>query len=270
MQTPLKRLFLGVEVHAPWPIKWPQGRLLREEQRHLTLAFFGAISEAPLLQLLSDCPGLPMSLGEVGYFECCLMLPSQEPRVVAWQARFFDQKARLITFQTRLCAWLRAHGYALRERGWLPHVTLCRRPFQIVEWQKSFIRIPLYTGPLHLYESMGELTYRSVWSAPTTLPFEEIDHTADIAFIIRGETLSQLYVHAFVALAFKAPRLLDVWVPKPVLEGLDDLVIALNHMISALDTAGGCSLKAVSFHGDLVTFSSLGSPLLQWEMIVDV
>ncbi len=36
-----KRLFFGAEVSAPWPKELPQGRVLEEKARHLTLAFLG-------------------------------------------------------------------------------------------------------------------------------------------------------------------------------------------------------------------------------------
>ena len=36
-----KRLFFGFEVKAPWPQGLPKGRILKEDQRHITIAFLG-------------------------------------------------------------------------------------------------------------------------------------------------------------------------------------------------------------------------------------
>ena len=35
-----KRLFLGMEVKAPWPSKCAGGRIICETSRHITLVFF--------------------------------------------------------------------------------------------------------------------------------------------------------------------------------------------------------------------------------------
>jgi len=120
---------------------------------------------------------------------------------------------------------------------------------------------------LTLYESVGNLTYKPIWSHPIAAPFEEFDHTADIAFTVRGETMAQLLLHAATALAFRVPALLPLLPTLPPAVTLEDSVAALNTIIATVDAASGCPLKAVSYHGDITTDAD---GVLSWEMIVDV
>ena len=187
--------------------------------------------------------------------------------MIAWHAHFFDENTSIIAFQKTLNDWLFSQQYSLDTRAWNPHVTLCRQPFDPHAWKKAFTPLPFYTSSIHLYESRGNLNYIPLWSYPIKLPFEEIDHTADMAFIIRGETLQHLYLNAFACLAFKAPEFLDFFTHALSFSTLDDIIIALNGILCSVDAAVGCPMKAVSFHGEIVT---LQDSLLQWEMIVDV
>jgi len=265
----VRRLFFGVEAHAPWPKSLPAGRLLDENQRHLTLAFLGNTSYPLLKGFLADFPEVPMLLGETGYFDSCISLPPRHPYVIAWHAVWHEMNPLLASFQKTLSNWLQMHNYSVDTRQWMPHVTLCRQPFDPHIWKKTFTVIPFYTSTLHLYESIGKLLYSSLWSYPILPPFKEIEHTADMAFLIYGKTLQNIYHNALTALAFKFPPLLKFSKPTNflMLDSLDDLVILLNQLISDADGSIGCPLKAVSYHGDLVPFQNT---LLQWEMIVDV
>jgi 2'-5' RNA ligase len=267
MAEEIKRLFFGIEIRAPWPTKLPHGRLLDESHRHLTLAFLGNIPYSPLQDILETFPKPSMQVGTVGYFDSCLVLPPRHPNVVAWHTHWLDENTPFISFQKTLTDWLIIHDYSVDTRPWNPHVTLCRKPFDPHAWKKAFVPLPFYTSSIHLFESTGQLHYVPLWSYPFMLPFEEIEHTADIAFIIRGETLQQLYHHAFIALAFKSHSFLDFFIAEPSLQTLDELIIALNKVIASMDSVVGCPMKAVSFHGEVV---ALHDSLLQWEMIVDV
>lgn len=267
MQEEIKRLFFGIEIHAPWPVHLPKGRLLDEERRHLTLAFLGNIPYAPLRECLKDFPKVTLKLGSVGYFDSCLTLPPRHPHVVAWHAHWLDDLSPVVNFQRILSDWLISHDYSLDKRPWKPHVTLCRQPFDAHAWMKNFHPIPFYASSIHLYESIGNLKYVPTWSYPIKAPFEEINHTADMAFIIRGENLRQLYYHAFTALAFKAPEFIEFFTPRESFNHLDDVIMALNEIVSRADSKIGSPLKAISFHGEIVP---LQDSLLQWEMIVDV
>lgn len=267
MKEEIKRLFFGIEVHAPWPYLLPKGRILDQAHRHITLEFLGNIPYEPLKALLDHFPKPSMPIGIAGYFDSCLTLPHRHPHVVAWHAHWLDDNAPLAAFQSQLSLWLHSHQYSIDTRPWKPHVTICRQPFDSKEWKETFKPLPLYTSSIHLYESIGNLNYMPLWSYFVQPPFEEIEHTADIAFIIRGESLQQLYVNAFTSLSFKAPELLDYFAPGDSLNTLDDLIILLNTVICQTDGAVGCPMKAISFHGKITT---LPDGLLQWEMIVDV
>ena len=267
MQDQMKRLFFGIEIHAPWPPHFPKGRLLDENHRHLTLAFLGNVDYEPLRELLNHFPKVSLKIGHVGYFDSCVVLPPSHPHVVAWHAHWLNEHSPIINFQKILSDWLTSHGYSLEKRPWMPHVTLCRQPFDAHIWMKNFIPLPFYASSIHLYESVGHLQYVPLWSYPIKAPFEEINHTADMAFVIRGENLQQLYQHAFTALAFKAPEFIEFFRPVDSFSHLDDIIMALNDILSRADRAIGCPLKAISFHGEIVP---LQESLLQWEMIVDV
>ncbi len=267
MQEEVKRLFFGIEVHAPWPAQLPKGRLLDEAHRHLTLAFLGNIPYPPLRELLKNFPKLTLKIGSVGYFDSCLTLPPRHPTVVAWHAHWLDKHAPIVNIQKILSDWLASHGYSLDQRPWKPHVTLCRQPFDAQVWMQDFRPLPFYASSIHLFESTGNLRYLPIWSYPIKAPFAEINHTADIAFIIQGENLQQLYEHAFTALAFKAPEFIEFFTPVESFNHLDDVIIALNAIVSLVDSKIGSPLKAISFHGEIVP---LQDSLLQWEMIVDV
>lgn len=265
MKENLQRLFFGAEVHTPWPSNFPKGRLLKEEDRHLTLSFLGNISLEPLKDRLEEIPH-PPCLGEVGYFDSCVFLPPHHENVVAWHVNWLRPTSSYAVFQKSLANWLTSSGYTVDLREWNPHVTLCRKPFHVQQWKDSFLSLPFYASGIHLYESLGNLTYRSLWNIEIPPPFMEVEHDADWAFLIYGENLQQIYLHSFIALAFKIPQLLPLFEPINSFQSLDEIIISLNKKISQLDSESGCLIKAVSFHGSLCAQNSL----LQWEMIVDV
>lgn len=120
---------------------------------------------------------------------------------------------------------------------------------------------PFSANTLHLLEDDS-----STWSLHFPPAFEEIDHTADIAFIVRGEELKQLHYHALVALSFYEPQLIPL-IPIPRSSAdLDTIIMHLNTLISKIDAQSGCSFKAVSFHGSIMETQGI----LEWEMIIDV
>lgn len=266
MNDQQKRLFFGVEVDAPWPMRLPPGRMLDERHRHMTLAFLGNIPYQALLDQLPSLPPPSFKVGPVGRFDQLLLLPKRHPNVAAWHV-VWQRNNALEIFQKELAVWLQGNGYTIDERPWLPHVTLCRQPFDPRRWSHSFQPLPLATGPIHLYESLGNLSYQPIWSFPVRRPFTEVEHTADIAFEINGESFAQLYDSACAALAFKCPALLGFIDPAFTPASLEEVVIALNSLICTADGAVGCPMKAVSFHGGVTIIENV---LYTWEMIVDV
>ncbi|MFA6915080.1 MAG: hypothetical protein WC222_01670 [Parachlamydiales bacterium] len=261
----LRRLFFGCEVLAPWPLEYFTGRFILPASRHLTLAFLGNVDFEALEKVLGGIPSLPFKVGPVGFFDKCLMLPPKDPRVVAWHARWLEEQ-KIGEYQKCLADWLRSEGYSIDQREFLPHVSIARSPLDPVEWQKKFIPLPFIVSQIHLYESVGNLVYTPIRTYPITAPFTEIDHTADVAFLVRAETLEQLHLHAYVALAFMFPEFLRYNNTLQLKTELEDIVIALNRLVTLADSDGGCPLKAVSFHGDI----KLEKGIYTWEMIVDV
>lgn len=268
MESNEKRLFFALEVQAPWPQPMPAGRRLDETHRHMTVAFLGQTDYERLRSVLSQVPAPPFQIGLTGIFDQCLFLPERHPRVVAWHVDWLEGKELLVAYQQRLIDWLQERGFNPDARKeFLPHVTLCRAPFNPHPWKKTFTRLPMMTGSLHLYESLGGLRYEPIWSHPLTPPFEEIEHTADVAFHVHGKNLAEMQLHALMALSFKCPALLGNLAQMPQPDTLDDLIINLNHCVTDVDARRGCPFKAVSFHGDL---QELKEGILRWEMIVDV
>lgn len=263
-----KRLFFGMEVVSPWPDQLPQGRILLDENRHLTLAFLGNIDLSQIQSLPSICPQLPFILGPSGYFDRLLFLPSAMPQVAAWHIHWLEQKEGLLLFQQKLTQRLIDQGFlhGKKSKEFLSHVTIARAPFSKEEWEASFVPLPCFVRNLNLYESLGHSTYKVIWQRPVLAPFEEKEHTADIAWIIRGETVQQIYSHAKLAIAFQEPGLLK-YLPQDRVHNLDQIVRSLNRMLGEMDIQEGSPFKAVSYHGALRKGES---NLLEWEMIVDV
>ncbi len=269
MAEEIKRLFFGLEIQAPWPEELPHGRLLLPSERHLTLAFLGNVPFSPLKEKLNQNElHIPFSLGFAGFFDSVLFLSPRNPNVVAWGVHWITDTTPLIAFQKEIVRWLRSIGYSVDHpnREWLPHATICRRPFDRRGWEKQFTVLPFIITAIHLYESVGQLRYIPLWSHPMKPPFEEIEHTADIAFNIHGKTLQDIYKHALTALAFKHPPLLKYFSNEEI-KNLDDIIIGLNNVISKADQESGCPFKAVSFHGEI---QQNADHTLTWEMIVDV
>lgn len=268
-ENEMKRVFFAFEVHAPWPDTLPSGRVLEDSARHMTFAFLGETYYPTLEQLLPECPKPRFKVGKAGIFNKCLFLPERHPNVVAWHLDWLDDASLVFAYYDELISWLNSRDVyvSTHKEGFLPHVTLSRKPFQISEWKRAFSPLPMFIKNLHLYESLGQLHYRPCWTHPLHAPFEELEHTADIAFLVRGETILEIYHHASTALAFLFPTLLDGYEKNPQIESLDDVIIQLNSLISIHDQDQGCPFKAVSFHGHL---NQKEDKTLEWEMIVDV
>lgn len=269
MKAQSKRLFFGLEVHSVWPAKLPRGRILDESIRHLTLAFLGKTDWTRLQLLLPKIPKFDMQVGIAGHFDECLLLPPRHPRVVAWHINWLDHPGSLLSYRETLIRWLDENNFpvSLHDGEFLPHVTVSRGHFNPKQWKTSFESLPMFIKDFHLFESLGHSKYRSCWSSSLLSPFEEIEHTADVGYLIRGESIEQIYHHAQTALCFYDPQFLNYLESPGNLEDINDVIINLNTMVSNMDAEQGCSLKAVSFHGELV---EKGDQLLEWEMIIDV
>lgn len=274
IKNTLKRLFFAFKVNMPWPIALPTARLINEEARHMTVAFLGQTDFSRLQPLLSTIPLPSFKVGQTAATDQVIFLPEKHPHVVAWHVAETAQKntSNLANYSQLLINWLKQNGFFPDTRHpFLPHITLGRAPFRTNAWVKAFERLPLVVTSLHLFESLGQLQYKSMWSHNLEEPFIEIEHTADIAFQIRGESVHHLFQNALTALAFKYPALLK-FKEKTIIDAtqisdIDDVIMALNQVISRTDAMLGCPFKAISFHGDI---EKDPKGILHWEMIVDV
>jgi 2'-5' RNA ligase len=257
------RLFFGGEVKAAWPQELPPGRLIPEETRHITLAFLGQSTLRPAQFL--HIPKPSFVIGPAGIGSQWLFLPKNQTRVVALDMTWLEDPHPLFAYQEILVAWLLQADQVVRKRSFLPHITLARMPFEKKAWEEAFFPIPFFLSAIQLYESLGHLEYRILWSYPLQRPFTELEHTADLAFEICGASLNQLCVNAQLALFFTFPPLAQYYTPSSV-HTLDALVIELNRMVTLCDAEHGCPFKAVSFHGRIEERNGLNF----WKMIVDV
>ena len=260
----MKRLFFGVEAHAPWPDELPDARTLRAKHRHLTLAFLGDTSYGKIKSLIPKIPKPKFRVGPVGVFDSCLFLPKRDPKVVTWHVEPLGGDP-MAEYQEELTDFLEKEGYKLDHREFLKHVTLGRTPFRTNQWQKAFKPLPLFFKNLHLYESHSGLRYEPIWTHDFFPPFEEMEHVADIAFRVYGENLQQLYLNAQIALAFECSDILPHISTQKEVSNLEEIIIGLNEIVTKVDHEVGTPFKAVSFHGSIKE-----GEVLLWEMIVDV
>lgn len=264
IENEAKRLFFGFEITAPWPEEMPEGRSVAD--RHLTLAFLG---NAPYLKLKEQLAALPLpdfKIGPVGICNKLIFLPKKEERVAAFHIGWLTKEEKLKQFHNTLLNWLEERNYAVDKRELLSHVTMARAPFNKKDWEAAFTPLPAYVKALHLYESVGNLTYPSLWESPFVPPFEEFEHTADIAFRIRGENFEELYIHAMLALCFSYPSFISYCEAWPNLSSLEEVIAALNKNVAKMDAEVGIPFKAVSYHDKMKKTAHF----LEWEMIVDV
>ena len=260
-----KRLFFGFSVNAPWPMTYPKGRMIEESSRHMTFAFLGNHPFIELEKNLSSFPKPAFLLSPVGMMDQLLFLPKSRPRVVSYHVTWFTNGDKMGDFQKAALNWLETLHFKVDRGPFLPHTTLARSPFDPQTWEEAFEILPVIVTGIHLYESVGNLRYVSLWEIPFLTPFQEIEHTADIAFVIFGKNLTELYLHGAIALSFKFPSFLK-FIEKREMTTLNEVIQSLNRMISLSDLEMGCPFKAVSYHGKIKEEKQL----FQWEMVIDV
>jgi len=262
----MSRLFFGLEIAAPWEEIEENGRIIKEESRHMTIAFLGDVDFSYFAPFLGTVPLPSFQLGLVGICDHLLFLPEKRSRVVAGHVTWLSKSDAFLEFYAEFLLWLEGLKIKVDKREFLPHITFARRPFDKEKWEKGFQPLPLFTTAFVLYQSDGNLTYTPLWRFPFKHPFSEIEHTADIAFNILGARVEEIHLHAAVALAFKFPPMIQLLENHRYLQQLDDVIIDLNHLIHQADAKWGCPFKAVSFHGNIIQREGL----LTWEMIIDV
>ncbi len=263
----MKRLFFGFELIAPWNDLPLSKRLLPPERRHLTLAFLGDVEEENLLSHIVEIPKPPFLVGKCGVLDTLTFLPKRHPRLVSFHADLGSHFNACKEYAAALENWLITLGYSFhQDREWLPHATISREATQFDRWKSHFTPLPFYFDKLQLYQSFPQMDYRPLRTVEMLKPFEELEHTADIAFLVRGETIEEIQKNAFIALAFKAPSLLHYPLHMQF-KSQEEIVKGLNQSLASLDSCEGSPLKAVSYHGEI---STIAPNQLEWEMIIDV
>ena len=167
-------------METRWPEKLPPGRVIEEESRHITFLFIG--EHAPL----QGIPTPPFKVGFAGYFDKCLVFHHD---LIAWRANLGDQN--LVPYQKELADWLK-----VELKDTILHATLCRKATHIQEWKECFHPLPFQSTSFHLFESLGFSRYRSLWQFDLPPPFVEVPHTADLAFLVRAESIEKLLWNA--------------------------------------------------------------------------
>jgi RNA 2',3'-cyclic 3'-phosphodiesterase len=262
------RIFFGLDINAPWKESEPSGRYIDKSLRHITLIFVGEVADEKVNSIIPILPTPSFKISPSGIFDKVLALPYKHPNVISYEAHFYTYLEELKNYKNSLLSFLEENGISLKVqyKDFLPHASLCRRPFVISEWKKEFSKLPFFGTRVVLYESLGNSVYRTLWSYDFIPPFSEIDHTADIAFDIRGENFFQLYANGFIALSFADEKLAGYFLENEKIENLDDVIISLNKIVTNLDTQIGSPFKGVSFQSNLKHKDNF----LEWEMIVDV
>ena len=260
-QSELKRLFIAWECSTSYSENFPRGRPIYP--LHLTLAFLG---DCKLTSELASPEFFQSALGKIapcGLAKKLLFLPEDTSRVVALEIDSLPQ--RFFKGRQIIVDWLQKNGFPIDRQPFYPHVTLSRRPFDKEEWIRWFKDTTILCKKLHLYESIGNLVYKPLWSIPFTPPHEEIEHTADFGFLIRGYDLKEILSNAQIALGTKFPELIP-YITSSEPTDLNQTILLLNKMISEIDEEIGSPIKAVSYHGTL----EKKNDFLEWEMIIDV
>lgn len=211
---------------------------------------------------------LPCQIGLPGYFNKCLFWPETNPRLVAYQADFFEKNIILDKFHEEIFEFFKERKVLVKlENRFIPHVTICRDDFNLKLWKETFKQSPLYIKSFNLYESLQNSEYNILWTKDFINPFEEIKHTADIAFIIRGKSYLDLLHSSFIALSFKVEIFLNYVSLLKKVNSIDDVIINLNEIITNAEIDGfDIPFKAVSFHNKI----DRKNEIMNWEMIVDV
>lgn len=246
-----KNVFFGLQALLPaWVKGLPKGRIVPANSRHMLLAFLGKVSEelfASLAIKLEDT----QQIAATGIASRVIFTPD----TVALDIELITGAKMVYTLADKLKT----------GEPFYPHVTLARTPVAIHAWKQWFFPLPLIFPKLCLYSSEGELAHRSLAEKPFWLPFEQKEHTADLAVLVRGRNFSELAFHALLSLAFQAPEMLEgAFIPQ--VDSLVDVIAFLNQRIFSLDRKFGLPFKAVTHSGHAEELNGY----LTWEMIVDV
>ena len=188
---------------------------------------------------------------------------------MAWHVKWFDEEYDLGTYQKELADWLEDNDFKVRlnPKGFLPHVTLSRRPFKYHEWREAFQVLPVIIKDFQLYESVGKLRYKPLWSYHLPEPFVINKTETEYQLTLRGENLLQLFHHCLTALAFKHPEILRRYREEVSINELSDVVSNINTIIEK-------ARKKISLPYSMLESVSEpannGDGVLTWDVILPI
>ncbi|PIR22653.1 MAG: RNA 2',3'-cyclic phosphodiesterase [Deltaproteobacteria bacterium CG11_big_fil_rev_8_21_14_0_20_45_16] len=148
----------GLQTRAPSDIKWTA-----EKDFHLTLLFFGAISDdryEVLRQMSFDQKLLPaafnLEFNDIGFF------PSTDKPQVAWLGVKDESKA-LLSLHERLAKVFKSWIDKSNEENFNPHITIARSRHKLNHELFKKVKLTLKQEPIHeffLFESLPGRTPR--------------------------------------------------------------------------------------------------------------
>ena len=285
------KYFVGAEIECPWEeLPACKEREILPEMRHMTLNFIGEKQEKPV------CLTHPLVIGSAGYFDGVLFLS----RAVAYHAVFLSNALRREDFLPHVTIARGDQHKASEWQKWFQPLPFYFKaihlykslgnsiyPNKLKNWEFSKPNSQILSNLKDAREAepclkdradgagiksanLGEEKtdssiclgiYEKVESCSLKAPFEVREHTADLAFVIRGKSLDEMYVHGMIALAFSFPQTVQFFEKKSV-RSIEEVVQELNRLITRMDTEIGSPFKAVSYSGNVKQG--------EWEMIVDV
>jgi 2'-5' RNA ligase len=256
-------LFFGAKVVCNWPKSFPEGKVISNANRHITLVYIGKVDEEMFVSILNKIPDCNFQIGSCGFFDGVLFYPKTKPRVCAFNIFWMDEK--VVDFTKNLTESVKSICNIEPITSY--HLSICRSPQSTSDWQEAFSPRGFYVESIELLKSLGSSEYKCLYEKRFHPPFIEIEHTADLAFSVFGFSFIELYENGFLALGFKDEKIFEFWKKCSQIDLLEDVVIKLNEAIYRLDEKYGTKLKAVCFHMDVKKSEDL---MYVWEMVVDV
>ncbi len=254
-----KRLFFGFEVHAPWPDSLPGANTLKAKHCHLTLLYLGSTSYKKIRNLIPQMPNPPFRVGPLGVSDACLCLPKRHPDIITWHVEPFGSDP-ITAYQKEVTDFLVNHGYEIKEKQQIKHITLGRSAILKKELKKSFRPTPLYFKNLHLYESLKGNRYEPIWTHDLLPPFEEVNKGS---FTLYGESFQQVFLNAQIALAFKFPALTPFLDPHYKVRNLHDGGVRLTAIINQAYREANVPIESAFFPEE----GKESKGVLTWDLI---
>ena len=83
-----------------------KGKIIEKSLRHQTLAFLGELDFFSHKTVLENIPKPSFLVAKAGIFSRCLFFPERDPRVVAWEIDWLENRQEIIFYQKKLFGYL--------------------------------------------------------------------------------------------------------------------------------------------------------------------